>query len=144
MSKLYCKEKINNSSRRNAIKSYFYNESPATFSDNECTIFQCGGMKNRSAGDLVMLLDGLFKKETTIEEAIWLLVDMINKRECRALYCPNIQKIVFFSKKSRAYSFNGEFTHRIYTDKSSLGLDGYSWNSMLGIYKTKQNERKNK
>lgn len=141
MNKIYCKKQLNVTTKRDAIKSYFDNDSPETYDDKECTMFQCRQLRRRSAGDLAMLLNGLFEEETSIEDTILLLVDMVTNDECRALFCPDIRKVVFFDKCG--YSFNGP-QHIIYSDKSLVGSDGYSWNSMLEIYKTKQNERKNK
>jgi len=136
MNKIYCKEKINNRSRRKAIKSYFQKESPATYDNQECTIVQCYSGRNRSAGDLTMLLNSIFKREYNLENVIWLLVDMVNKRECSALFCPDINKVVFYPNKRIRYGFNSE-PHSTYTNKNSIGVDGYSWNRMLEIYKNK-------
>lgn len=83
-----------------------------------------------------MLLNGLFKKESELEDIICLLVDMVNKKECSALFCPNINKVVFYPKRKISYGFNFE-SHPTYTNKDSVGVDGYSWNSLLEIYKNK-------
>ena len=143
MNKIYCKDKLNVTSRRSALKSYFHKGSPSTYNNTECTIVQCYYDRNRSVGDLTMLLNSLFKKESVVENIIWLLVDMVNKKECSALYCPNINKVVFYPKRKIDYGFNSE-PHSTYTNKETIGIDGYSWNLMLEIYKTKQDERKNK
>lgn len=136
MSKIYCRSKINKASRRKAIKSYFHKDSPATYGDPEFNIVQCYGGKNRSVGDLTMLFNSIFKKESNLENTIWLLVDMVNKKECSALFCPNINKIVFYPNKRIGYGFNS-VSHSTYTNKDSVGVDGYSWNQMLEIHKNK-------
>jgi len=136
MNKIYCKSKINNASRRRALISYFHKASPSTYDDPEFNIVQCYGDRNRSVGDLTMLLNGLFKKESVVENIIWLLVDMVNKKECSALFCPNINKIVFYPGKKIGYGFNS-VSHSTYTNKDKVGVDGYSWNQMLEIYKNK-------
>ena len=141
MNKIYCKEQLDTTTKREALKSYFDKDSPATYEDKECTKNQCAEYRRRSAGDLAMLLNGLFDEETSIEDVILILVDMVTKKKLGALFCPDIKKVVFFAKSG--YSFN-DIQHPKYTDPSLIGYDGYSWNSMLEIYKTKQNEQNDK
>lgn len=141
MSKLYCKEKLDKSSKYRFLKSYFHNNSPATYEDIECTIEQCDRNKNRSVGDLKMLLDGAFKTETPIDDVIVMLIKAEASKTVKALFCPNILNVVFFHKRRPYYYFAGP-GFMAAPRRGAVGKDGYSYNQMLEIYKTKQNEQK--
>jgi len=136
MNKIYCKKKITGSSKRKFLLSYFSQITPETFWDVECTNSQCSRTKNRSIGDIKMLLDGRFKKKTPIEDVIFLLVDLVLKESIKALFCPDINKLVFFNKTRPYYYFcdNPEIDAPRRTRK---GTDGYSWVEVLEIHKNK-------
>lgn len=133
MSKLTCREKLNTSSKKQFVKSYFWHKAPATFDENGN--LQCDNNRNRSILDLKMLIDGHFKRETAIDDVIVLLVGLVLKRNIKALYCPTIRKVVFCNKNKNYYHFMYDAPAR-----GVIGLDGYSWNQMLQIYNDKINE----
>lgn len=136
MSKIYCKEKIDKSSKKRFLLSYFNHETPATYENQECTIEQCGEGRNRSVLDLKMLVDGVFKRETPIEDIIYILIDLQLNAKIKALYCYDIHRVVFFNKDKDYYFFGGDGREAApYKDR--VGVDGYSYEQMLKIYEYK-------
>ena len=136
MSKIYCKEKLDKSSKKRFLLSYFNHNTPTTYEDLECTIEQCGEGRNRSVLDLKMLVDGVFKRETPIEDIIYILIDLQLSAKIKALYCCDIRKVVFFNKNKGYYHFGGgEFMEAPRRDR--IGFDGYSYEQMLKIYENK-------
>jgi len=136
MNKIYCSFKQIGRSKRDFLLSYFNNNTPETFWDIECTRSQCGWRRNRSIGDIKMLLDGRFKKETPIEDVIFLLVDLVLKESIKALFCPNINKLVFFNK-TRPYYYFCDNPAIDAPRRTYKGTDGYSWVEALEIHKNK-------
>lgn len=136
MSKIYCKEKLDKSSKKKFLLSYFKHNTPATYENQECTIEQCEEGRNRSVLDLKMLVDGVFKRETPIEDIIYILVDLQLNAKIKALYCCDIHMVVFFNKDKDYYFFGGDgWETALYKDR--VGVDGYSYEHMLKIYKNK-------
>lgn len=139
MSKIYCKEKIDKSSKKRFLVSYFNHNTPATYEDQACTIEQCGEGRNRSLLDLKMLVDGVFKRETPIEDIIYILIDLQLNAKIKALYCNDIHRVVFFNKDKGYYFFGGgawSFAGAA-PYKNRVGVDGYSYEQMLSIYENK-------
>ena len=136
MSKIYCKEKLDKSSKKKFLLSYFKHDTPATYENQECTIEQCEEGLNRSVLDLKMLVDGVFKRETPIEDIIYILVDLQLNAKIKALYCYDIHMVVFFNKDKHYYFFGGDgWETALYKDR--VGVDGYSYEHMLKIYENK-------
>lgn len=150
MNKIYCKEKLNKKSKKKFLLDYFNKKNPATFNNLECTVIQCGARKSRSIGDLKMLLDGAFKTKISENDLIAILLNLMDAQGendiIRCLYCPHINKLVFYNRSVHvdywSYEINGG-SPAISIRKKSPN-DGYCWNDLVEIYKTKQNERKNK
>jgi len=149
MNKIYCAQQLNRQSKKNFLLDYFVKCTPATFNDPECTDMQCRPRKSRSIGDLKMLLDGAFKTETKEDDLIVMLIDLIklldNDHVVRCLFCQNKHKLVFYSSEVHPtyweYTIENSQNNRWNdTGKTSL-IDGYSWNSLLEIYKNKTNEQ---
>jgi hypothetical protein len=135
MNKIYCKHKLTKWSKKKFLFDYFEYGAPATY-NKESNTKQCDGNKNRSILDLKMLLDGQFKSETTIDDIIFIMVNLVSSEKLKALYCPNIRKVVFFQNSKDYYYFNGpSFMAAPYKEK--VGIDGYSYDQMLEIYKNK-------
>lgn len=148
MSKIYCAQPLNKKSKKAFLFDYFEKCAPATFSDPECTNLQCLQRKSRSIGDLKMLLDGAFKTETPVNYLIQMLLSLVDlkgeKHIVRCLFCTNIDKLVFYSSKVHStyweYSTNSD-ENSCLNPKRNSPHDGYSWNSLIEIYKSKQNEQ---
>lgn len=144
MNKLYCAQPLNKKSKKAFLLDYFKKSTPATFSDPEYTQLQCLPRKSRSIGDLKMLLDGNFKTKTTNNNLIIILLDLIRlKGEDRivsCLYCPNIQKLVFYSRTVRPTFWEYDINDPemgLHRNTKNKGIDGYSWNDLIEIYKNK-------
>lgn len=136
MNKIYCKEELTGRHKREFLLSYFENQTPETFWDAKCTNSQCSRKRSRSIGDIKMLLDGRFSKKTKIEDVIFLLVDLVLKEDIKALFCPDINKLVFFNK-TRPYYYFCDNPAIDAPRRTYKGTDGYSWIEVLEIHKNK-------
>lgn len=144
MNKLYCAQPLDKKSKKAFLLDYFKKCTPATFNDPECTHLQCLQRKSRSIGDLKMLLDGNFKTKTTNNNLIIILLDLIKlkgkDRIVSCLYCPDIKKLAFYSRTVRPtyweYDIN-DLSPDTYRNTKNRGIDGYSWNDLIEIYKNK-------
>lgn len=149
MNKIYCAQPLNKASKKKLLLDYFSKDTPATFNDPECIDMQCRPRKSRSIGDLKMLLDGAFKTETKEDDLIVMLIDLVSLLDkdhtVSCLYCSNINKLVFYSRNVHPsyweYTIEDSSSNRWNDTKKRSLLDGYSWDSLLEIYKTKQNEQ---
>jgi len=132
--KIYCKKKLNKRTKKAFLIDYFENRCPSTY-DSETNEVQCAARRNRSVGDLKMLLDGTFKTKTKTDDVIYKLVSLTDNSGgiVRALFCSDINRVVFYS--SLVHPAYWELNIR--SSFSTVGGDGYSWNELVMIYKNK-------
>lgn len=132
--KIYCKKKLPKNSKRNFLRAYFHEIQPETY-DCKTKKIQCLSGKNRSIGDLKMLLDGTFKSTTKINDVICLLMSLFEAKMVRSLFCMDVNKVVFYSPLNP----KGYWSYHDLGFGVSIGIDGYSWSSINKIYKNKLN-----
>lgn len=118
------------------VNLYFERNMPATYDVNGN--LQCKMRRRRSFSDLFSLCKAKFN-DVTVEQLATELVQLLREKKIKALFCPNINKVVFFSVNSRlygaifgltlnGYGCNGDTSYRSVTNK---GIDDISFQDIL-------------
>jgi hypothetical protein len=132
--KLFCKVELNKTSKKKFLEEYLstkYKQPNTYFVENK--VMQCDGNRNRSIGDLQALLNGTFKTRTSIRKTAKLLVELVDEKKIKTLYCPHIKKIVFchVGKPYVGYTIAEASS---FTGGGIVGKDGYNWKALVDMY----------
>lgn len=94
MGKIYCELKRQTSVYK-YLREYFSLSQPSTFYDKKCTDIQCEPYANRSFKDLLSLCRTVYPSVTEVQ--LMEVLDKLYKKEViDCLYCPDIERIVFY------------------------------------------------
>lgn len=112
------------------IDDYFNRSRPFTFSDEKCSMIQCGPGKRRSFTDLLALVNTYFPG-TTKKELACILIDKIKALEIVGTYCTTIRRVVFTNGTAN------RFYDAIYRTYSKGAEDGISIEDIENYAKAK-------
>lgn len=123
------------SNARNLLEKYFKQDCPKTYQNYSCTLVQCLSLRSRSIDDLIYLVRTYYPKVSD-ERICKILIELYNKRKIESLYCPDLCKPVFFTKRGMYIRFNDKDKYNgVYFRnlKKSIGTIGYGMYSFQEI-----------